>query len=178
MDELNPRLAIYPGTFDPLTKGHVSLVKRGVKMFDTVIVGVAKSSPKNTVFSVQERVAMAEMVFQDVPNVQVDWFDGLLIDYVQRRQAGCILRGLRAVSDFEYEFQMALMNRKLARDIQTVFLMTDYRWMFISSSIVREVAKNGGNIKGLVPERLIPLVYKRFARLARHENPGDDFLIR
>ncbi|WP_147821593.1 pantetheine-phosphate adenylyltransferase [Salidesulfovibrio onnuriiensis] len=171
MAELNPRLAVYPGTFDPVTKGHVSLTKRGLKIFDQVVFAIARSTPKKTLFTLEERVDMAKQAFADEPNVIVEPFDGLLIDYVARRGAGSILRGLRAVSDFEYEFQMALMNRKLDRDIQTVFLMTDFKWMYLSSTIVKEVAKHGGNIKGLVPGDLIPKVYKRFAEL---KEAGDD----
>lgn len=170
MAELNPRLAVYPGTFDPVTKGHVSLTKRGLKIFDHVVFAIARSTPKKTLFTLDERVDMAKQAFADEPNVIIEPFDGLLIDYVARRGAGSILRGLRAVSDFEYEFQMALMNRKLDRDIQTVFLMTDFKWMYLSSTIVKEVAKHGGNIKGLVPDELIPRVYARFAELAKQED--------
>lgn len=169
MAELNPRLAVYPGTFDPVTKGHVSLTKRGLKIFDRVVFAVARSTPKKALFTIEERVEMAKEVFADEPNVIIEPFDGLLIDYVSRRGAGSILRGLRAVSDFEYEFQMALMNRRLDRDIQTVFLMTDFKWMYLSSTIIKEVAKHDGNIKGLVPDVIIPKVYSRFAQLAREE---------
>jgi pantetheine-phosphate adenylyltransferase len=168
--DLNPRLAVYPGTFDPLTKGHLSIMNRGLKIFDRIILAVAKSTPKKTLFSVEERVEMAREVFKDRPNVHVEAFDGLLIDYVTRRGAGAVLRGLRAVSDFEYEFQMALMNRRLARDIQTVFLMTDYKWMYLSSTIVKEVACHGGNIKGLVPDEVISPLYARCVANARRED--------
>ena len=163
MAEQDPRLAVYPGTFDPLTKGHVSLISRGLKVFDRVVLAVAKSTPKKTCFTLDERVDMAREVFQDQPQIIVEPFDGLLIDYVLQRGAGAILRGLRAVSDFEYEFQMALMNRRLSRDVQTVFLMTDYKWMYLSSTIVKEVALHGGNVKGLVPE---PVLLKLSAKYA------------
>ncbi len=163
MAEQNPRLAIYPGTFDPLTKGHVSLIKRGLRLFDTVVLAVAKSTPKKTCFTLDERVAMARESFPDEPRIIVEPFDGLLIDYVLRRGAGAILRGLRAVSDFEYEFQMALMNRRLSRDVQTVFLMTDYKWMYLSSTIVKEVALHGGNVKGLVPEPVLERLAAKYA---------------
>ena len=160
--------AIYPGTFDPLTNGHVSIVRRGLKLFNKVIVAVAKdTSGKYPLFSLEERVALASEVFKDDINVVVEGFSGLLVDYVQRRGAQAILRGLRAVSDFEYEFQMALMNRRLAREVQTVFLMTDYKWMYISSSIIKEAAAHGGNIAGLVPNVLVPEVYKRCVQRQR-----------
>ncbi|MHC1701538.1 MAG: pantetheine-phosphate adenylyltransferase [Humidesulfovibrio sp.] len=155
MAEQDPRLAVYPGTFDPLTRGHVSLIRRGLKVFDRVVLAVAQSTPKKTCFTLDERVQMARETFQDEPRIIVEPFDGLLIDYVLQRGAGAILRGLRAVSDFEYEFQMALMNRRLSRDVQTVFLMTDYKWMYLSSTIVKEVALHGGNVKGLVPEPVL-----------------------
>ncbi len=151
MAELNPRLAVYPGTFDPLTMGHVSLIRRGLKVFDNVILAIAESTPKKTLFSIEERVALANEVFKNEPRISVEPFDCLLIDYVESRNAGSIMRGLRAVSDFEYEFQMALMNRRLERDIQTVFMMTDFKWMYLSSTIVKEVAQYGGDVCGLVP---------------------------
>ena len=151
MAELNPRMAVYPGTFDPLTMGHVSLARRGLRVFDTVILAVAESTPKKTLFSIEERVALAKEVFRDEPRVRVEPFNTLLINYVEQTGAGSIMRGLRAVSDFEYEFQMALMNRKLERDIETVFMMTDFKWMYLSSTIVKEVARYGGDVCGLVP---------------------------
>ncbi|MDQ7836682.1 MAG: pantetheine-phosphate adenylyltransferase [Humidesulfovibrio sp.] len=165
MAEQDPRLAVYPGTFDPLTRGHVSLISRGLKVFDRIVLGVAKSTPKKTCFTLDERVEMAREVFLDEPRIIVEPFDGLLIDYVLGRGAGAILRGLRAVSDFEYEFQMALMNRRLSRDVQTVFLMTDYKWMYLSSTIVKEVALHGGNVKGLVPEPVLLKLNAKYATL-------------
>jgi pantetheine-phosphate adenylyltransferase len=167
MAEQDPRLAVYPGTFDPLTKGHVSLISRGLKVFDRVVLAVAQSTPKKTCFTLDERVDMAREVFQDEPRIIVEPFDGLLIDYVLQRGAGAILRGLRAVSDFEYEFQMALMNRRLSRDVQTVFLMTDYKWMYLSSTIVKEVALHGGNVKGLVPEPVLARLKAKYQALNR-----------
>jgi pantetheine-phosphate adenylyltransferase len=163
MEKLPPRWAIYPGTFDPLTHGHVSLVKRALEAFDGVVLAVAESTPKTTLFTVEERVDMAREVFANDPHVVVEPFGGLLVDYAARRGAAVILRGLRAVSDFEYEFQMALMNRRLHRHIQTVFLMTDYKWMYLSSTIVKEVSRNGGNIKGLVPEAVLTRLHERLA---------------
>jgi pantetheine-phosphate adenylyltransferase len=156
------RIAIYPGTFDPLTNGHVSLVKRGLNLFDLIIVAIAYDSPKKTLFTLEERVNMAREVFADRPEVRVEPFAGLLIDYAREKQAKAILRGLRAVSDFEYEFQMALMNRKLDQNIQTVFLMTDYKWLYISSTIIKDVAKLGGDIHGLVPELVEKKLLERF----------------
>ncbi len=147
-----PTVAIYPGTFDPLTSGHVSLIRRACEIFDTVVVAVANDTPKSPLFTIEERVNMAKEVFIDHPNVIVEPFSGLLVDYVDRRGAKVILRGLRAVSDFEYEFQLALMNRKLNRHVQTIFLMTDYQWLFISSTIIKAAAKLGGDIRELVPD--------------------------
>jgi pantetheine-phosphate adenylyltransferase len=147
---------IYPGTFDPLTNGHVSLIRRGCDIFGHLIVAVANDTPKNTLFTIDERVKMAQEVFEDQPNVEVEPFSGLLVDYVEHRGSAVILRGLRAVSDFEYEFQLALMNRKLKRNVQTLFLMTDYQWLFTSSTVVKGAAKLGGEVRGLVP----PPVYK------------------
>lgn len=165
MAEFNPRLAVYPGTFDPLTRGHMSLIVRGLKVFEKVVLAIAQSTPKKTCFSIEERLGMARETFADEPNIIVESFDGLLIDYVAKRGAGSILRGLRAVSDFEYEFQMALMNRRLARQVQTVFLMTDYRWMYLSSTIVKEVALHGGNVKGLVSEPVLAKLTEKYEAL-------------
>ncbi|WP_243546526.1 pantetheine-phosphate adenylyltransferase [Pseudodesulfovibrio tunisiensis] len=162
MAELNPRLAVYPGTFDPLTMGHVSLIKRGLCVFDEVIFAVANSTSKNTLFSIDERLELARKAFASEPRIIVEAFDGLLIDYVNNRGAGSILRGLRAVSDFEYEFQMALMNRKLNRDIQTVFLITDFKWMYLSSTIIKDVARNGGDIRGMVPGCVVRRLFEKF----------------
>lgn len=162
MAELNPRLAVYPGTFDPLTMGHVSLIKRGLKIFDKIILAIAESTPKKTLFTIGERVDLAGEVFRDEPNIIIEPFNSLLINYVEDKGAGAILRGLRAVSDFEYEFQMALMNRKLERDIQTVFMMTDFKWMYLSSTIVKEVAQYGGDVCGLVPGPVVKALNIKF----------------
>ncbi|GAB7080477.1 pantetheine-phosphate adenylyltransferase [Megalodesulfovibrio paquesii] len=146
------RVAIYPGTFDPLTFGHVSLVKRALDVFDHIIVAPAASTPKTPMFTLDERVEIVREVFHDNPRVEVTGFHGLLVEFARRCGACAILRGLRAVSDFEYEFQMALMNRRLEKHIQTVFLMTDYRWLFISSTIVKEAAKAGADVRSMVPD--------------------------
>lgn len=162
-------IAIYPGTFDPLTNGHVGLIQRGLTVFDTIILAVAKDSSKTTLYSVEERMTMAEEVFSDEPGLMVESYSGLTVDFARKRGANVILRGMRAISDFEFEFQMALMNRKLNRDIQTVFLMTDYRWLYISSTIVKEAAKHGGDVEGLVPDPVFRALKQRFPLLAeRH----------
>ena len=150
MAELSPKVAVYPGTFDPLTMGHVSLIRRSLKVFDKVILAVAESTPKNTLFSIGERVELAKEVFRNEDNLVVEPFNNLLIDYVESKGAGVIVRGLRAVSDFEYEFQMALKNRKQEREIETVFMMTDLKGMYLSSTIVKEVARYRGDVGGLV----------------------------
>ncbi len=172
MAEYNPRLAVYPGTFDPLTRGHMSLIFRGLRLFDNVIFAVADSTPKHTCFSWEERVEMARATFAGEPRIILEGFHGLLMDYVEHRGAGAILRGLRAVSDFEYEFQMALMNRRLSREVQTVFLMTDYNWMYLSSTIVKEVALNGGNVKGLVSEPVLSKLTEKY-RFMLNEEKGE-----
>ncbi len=151
----NKRLAIYPGTFDPITNGHVSLIQRGHEVFDEIIVAVADNTPKAPLFTLEERVEMAKEAVHGVEGVIVEPFSGLLVDYVAKRGAHIILRGLRATSDFEYEFQIALMNRKLDREIQTVFLMTDYQWLYISSTIIKAAASHGGDVQGLVPDTVL-----------------------
>lgn len=148
------KTALYPGTFDPLTNGHMSLVRRGCEVFDHIIVAVASDTQKNTLFSLSERVDLAREAFQNLPNVSVESFRGLTVDFAEKKGVQAILRGLRAVSDFEYEFQLALMNRRLQRNIQTIFLMTDYQWLYISSTIIKAVASQCGNIRGLVPENV------------------------
>jgi pantetheine-phosphate adenylyltransferase len=146
------KTAIYPGFFDPITNGHLSIVKRGLEIFDKLIISILKNPKKVPLFSIEERISMIKQALQNEPNIEVDTFDGLLVDYVVEKQSNIILRGIRALSDFEYEFQMALMNRKLNRDVQSVFLMTDYKWFYISSTIIKEASSFGGDISGLVPE--------------------------
>jgi len=152
-----PDLAIYPGTFDPITNGHLDLIQRGLRIFDRIIVAVAEGSFKKTLFTVEERLEMIRDAVGSKPNVTIDSFQGLLVDYVKSQNANVVLRGLRAVTDFEYEFQMAMMNRRMEPEIETVFLMTGLRWVFLSSSILKEAAVHGGNIEGMVPE----LVYRK-----------------
>jgi len=145
-------LAVYPGSFDPLTNGHVDIIERGARLFDRIIVAVLVNAEKAPMFTMAERVDIAQAVFKNHPNVEVDTFDGLLVDYVAKRKANVIVRGLRAVSDFEYEFQMALMNRELANSIETVFMMPDAKYSYISSRLIKEVFSLGGKVHGLVPE--------------------------
>jgi len=156
------RFAVYPGTFDPLTNGHISLVRRGLDVFDRVILAIARDTYKAPVFSLQEREEMAREAFAGNPEVVVETFSGLLVDYVDRCGARVILRGLRANSDFEYEFQMALMNRRLKRNIHTMFMMTDYKWLFTSSSIIKQTAEAGGDVQGLVPDIVWQRLKKRY----------------
>ncbi|MEE9535863.1 MAG: pantetheine-phosphate adenylyltransferase, partial [Desulfobacterales bacterium] len=144
------KVAIYPGSFDPVTNGHLDILERGLNIFDKIIVAIMHNPVKEYLFTVEERFEMLSLTLKNLKNVEIDTFDGLLVDYVAKRKAQAILRGMRAVSDFEHEFQMALMNRRLNRDIQTVFLMTGLRWIFTSSSIIKEAAQFGGNIEGMV----------------------------
>ncbi len=147
--------AVYPGTFDPITNGHIDLVERAAKMFAHVTVAVASNTSKQPLFSMDERVDMAANVLSDWHNVSVVGFDNLLVDFTKTHNASVILRGLRAVSDFEYEFQLAGMNRSLAPDIETIFLTTAEQYAYLSSSLVKEVARLGGNITKFVPEQVI-----------------------
>ena len=146
------KLAVYPGSFDPLTNGHVDIIERGTRLFDRIIVAVLVNVNKSPLFSTQERVEILREVFKGRPNVEVDTFDGLLVDYVARRNADVIVRGLRALSDFETEFQMALMNRRLGPHIETVFMMPAAEYSYISSRLIKEVFWLGGQVHGLVPE--------------------------
>ena len=144
-------VAVYPGSFDPVTNGHLDLISRGAKIFDHLIVAVLQNREKAPLFSAVERVETLREVTRQCANVEVDLFDGLLVEYVRRRQAHVILRGIRAVSDYEYELQMALMNRRLEPQVETVFMMPDARYSYLSSHLVREIAQFGGRIEGLVP---------------------------
>jgi pantetheine-phosphate adenylyltransferase len=156
---MNTRVAVYPGTFDPLTRGHEDLVRRASKLFDRVVVGIAESRSKRPYFTLEERVAMAREVLAPYTNVEVTGFDGLLMKFVRSESAGVILRGLRAVSDFEYEFQMAGMNRNMYPDVETVFLTPGEQYMFVSATMVREIASLGGDVSKFVQ----PLVGARLA---------------
>ena len=151
MTDHTPRLAVYPGSFDPLTNGHVDIIERGARLFDRIVVAILVNSEKTPLFTAEEREATAREVFSDRPNVEVDTFHGLLVDYARQRQANVIVRGLRAISDFEYELQMALMNRRLHAEIETVFMMPAEPYTYVSSRLVKEVFSLGGSVDGLVP---------------------------
>ncbi len=158
-------IAIYPGSFDPVTNGHMDMIKRGLRLFDHLIVAILHNPAKRSaLFSVDDRVAMLKEIFKDDDNIEVDAHSGLLVDYAEQKNATAILRGLRATSDFEYEFQMALMNRRLNRNVQTVFLMSGLQWIFTSSSIVKEAATFGGDIKSMVPPLVNEKLKERFAK--------------
>ncbi len=158
-----PRIALYPGSFDPPTNGHLSIIQRGLKVFDGLIVAVLRNPAKDAVFSVDERVMLLKGAVNDDPRVQVKTFEGLLVKFAQEQGVSTVLRGLRAVSDFEYEFQMANMNRKLEPDLETLFMMTGEDYFYISSRFVRDVARLGGDVKGLVPPNVLTALQKRFA---------------
>lgn len=151
------RIAIYPGSFDPVTNGHLDILERGLKLFDKIIIAILTNPKKKFLFGLDERIEMLEESLKEFANVEIDTFDGLTVDFAAQCNAQGILRGLRAMSDFEYEFQMALMNRRLNREVQTVFLMTGLRWIYTSSSIIKEAAQFGGTITGMVP----PIVEKK-----------------
>jgi pantetheine-phosphate adenylyltransferase len=148
------RIAIYPGSFDPLTNGHLDVVQRAAKLFDRVIVAVAQNDSKHPLFTLDERVVLAQQAVAHLPNVETDSFDGLLVEYVAAKKARAIVRGLRAVSDFEFEFQLALMNRKLDENIETIFMMPKDTYTFLSSRIVKEIARLGGDVSQFVPSNV------------------------
>jgi pantetheine-phosphate adenylyltransferase len=157
-------IAVYPGTFDPVTNGHIDLVERSLRIFDEVVVAIAVNPKKAPLFSLEERIAMFREVTSKYRNVVIEGFDGLLVDYVKKKKAIGIIRGLRAVSDFEYEMQMALMNRRLDSNIETVFLMPNEAYSFITSTIVREAASYGGDVSSLVPKVVVEKLKKKFAK--------------
>ncbi len=149
---MSEKIAVYPGSFDPITNGHINIIERALEVFDKLIVAVAYNPNKISLFSVAERIEMIQIALKNDPRILITSFEGLLIDFVEKQGANVIIRGLRAVSDFEYEFQMTLMNRKLSRKVDTVFLMTGYKWFYTSSKIIKEAASLGGSVRGLVPE--------------------------
>lgn len=155
-------IAVYPGTFDPITNGHVDIINRALNLFDKVIVAVAVNSAKDPVFSLEERIAMIEDSFVGQERIEVSSVRGLLVDYAYQQKAKAIVRGIRAVSDFDYEFQLALMNRKLQREVESVFLMPGFRWIYISSSIIKDAARNGGNVSDLVPPHVDQKLREKF----------------
>jgi len=152
--------AVYPGSFDPITNGHVDIIHRGLKIFEQIVIAVLKNPKKNPLFATKERVAMIKEIFKDQENIEVQAFEGLLVDFAKKNEAGVVMRGLRAISDFEYEFQMALMNRKLDAEIETLFMMPSVDYSFLSSNLVKEVSMLGGCLQGLVP----PLVEKQLVK--------------
>ncbi|MBI4764845.1 MAG: pantetheine-phosphate adenylyltransferase [Deltaproteobacteria bacterium] len=172
------RVAIYPGSFDPITNGHLSLLRRGLQIFDKIVIAIAINPSKKPLFSLEERVDILKAVLKDYSRIEIDHFQGLLVDYVQRRETNIVLRGLRALSDFEYEFQYSLINRKLNQKVEMVFMMTDYKWFYISSTIIKEAASLGGNIDGLVPEVVNQRLREKYgfppkAQVNNHSKIGD-----
>jgi len=155
-------VAIYPGSFDPITYGHIDIVERALEIFDKVIVAIASNAEKRSLFTIEERVALVKEVFKDTPNVIADSFKGLLVEYVAKTNAKVILRGLRATSDFEYEFHMASMNRSLSPQLDTLFMMTSKDYFFVSSRTIKEVASMGGAVEGLVPNLVALELKKKF----------------
>jgi len=156
------RIAIYPGSFDPVTNGHIDIARRGLLLFDRIIIAILYNPGKEFLFTVDERLEMLRESMSGIEGIEFDTFDGLTVDYARKRNVRAILRGMRAVSDFEYEFQLALMNRKLNRDVETVFLMTGMRWIFTSSSIIKEAAKFGGDISEMVPPNVESRIKVKF----------------
>ncbi len=154
--------AVYPGSFDPITCGHLDIIKRASRIYDRVVVGVLNNVNKNPVYTVSERASMITEVTRELGNVEVDTFTGLLVDFAKAKNAAVIIKGLRTVADFEYEFQMALLNKALDPEFETVFLMTDTKYSYISSSMVKEVAKYHGELSGLVPEPIIEYIQKKY----------------
>lgn len=158
------RTAVYPGSFDPITNGHLDLIRRGLNVVDRIIVAVAINPAKKHMFSIEERLEMAKVAVGDNPRATVESFNGLLVDYLQKCNTHILLRGLRAVLDFEYEFQMALMNRRLDRKVETIFMMTGYKWFYVSSRIIRDVIAAGGSVEGLVPDFVNQKLQQRFEK--------------
>ena len=162
--------AVYPGSFDPITKGHLDIIKRAAKIFDKVYVAILINSSKTPMFTIEERMDFIKRSTKDIDNVVIDSFSGLLVDYMEKVNSHVIVKGLRAVSDFEYEFQMALMNRKLDKSIETMFMMTSGKYSYLSSSIVKEVAKHSGSLEGLVPDCLIGEIIQKASAKNRTED--------
>jgi len=165
-EETTGTVAVYPGTFDPITMGHIDIIRRALEIFDRVIIAVARNPAKTPLFSLEERLQMIRDSFTSEKDgrIEIEAVEGLLVDFAYRKGAKAIVRGLRAVSDFDYEFQMALMNRRLEREVETVFLMTAFRWIYISSSIIKDAARHGGDISGLVPDHVCERLREKFLR--------------
>ncbi len=162
-----PRVAIYPGSFDPLTNGHLAIIQRGLKIFDRLIVAVANNPQKTPLFTADERKALIVEALGNDPHVEVDSFDALMVDYARKRGVHTVLRGLRAVSDFEYEFQLANMNKRLLPEFESVFVMTGEDYFFVSARLVREVATFGGDVSGFVPSNVLAALLKKLGRAPR-----------
>ena len=157
------KIAIYPGSFDPVTNGHLDILERAMKLFDKVIITIARNSAKNPLFSEKERLAMIKEAVKDLEGVEVDSFEGLLVEYARKKKATAVVRGLRAISDFEYELQMALMNRRLNEQLVTVFLMPNEKYTYLNSSIVREIARHQGDVKDFVPQHVYRKLMEKMA---------------
>lgn len=164
---MKPVIAIYPGSFDPLTNGHLDLIERGSKIFDQLIVAILRHPEKAPLFSLEERREMLESMTTRFKNVSIDTFDGLLVDYARSKGAGALLRGIRAISDYEYELQMALMNRKLDRRLETVFMMPAEKYSYLSSRLVKEIFRHGGSVRGLVPRKVEERLHSKVGRAYR-----------
>ncbi len=163
------RIAVYPGSFDPVTNGHLDIIRRSSRVFDKVIVGVLNNAGKNPLFSIEERTEMLKDVTADIQNVEIDSFDGLLVDFAKKKNASVIVKGLRTVMDFEYEFQMALLNKALNPEYETMFMMTDSKYSYISSSMVKELAGFNGDLTGLVPAHIIHKIKQKYQTVERNE---------
>ena len=159
-----PRIAVYPGSFDPITNGHLDIIRRSQELFDLIIIAVSDNSPKDYVFRGEERVRMVKEVLGDFSDVEVEKFEGLLVDYARDRGAGFVIRGLRALSDFEYEFQMDLMNRRLNPHIETIYLMTNQEYSYLSSSLIKEIVRLGGSTSGLIPDSVREKLLKKMKK--------------
>lgn len=156
------KIGMYPGSFDPITNGHLNIIERSLLIFDKLLIAVAINAAKKPLFTLDERVTMIKQVTKNNPNVIVDSFEGLLVDYAVKKKINVLVRGLRAMSDFEYEFQMTFMNRKLDRSVETIFMMTGLRWFYVNSRIIKEVASAGGSVKGLVPDVVSERLKEKF----------------
>jgi pantetheine-phosphate adenylyltransferase len=165
-EKTSESVAVYPGTFDPITNGHLDIIHRGLTLFDRIIIAVASNPSKEPLFPLAERLEMIKACFSgEEKRIEVEHVSGLLVDFAYKRGAKAIIRGLRAVSDFDYEFQLALMNRRIEREVETVFLMTGFRWIFISSSIIKDAARYGGDVSGLVPDHVCEKLRARYLQL-------------
>ena len=162
--EHTKHIAVYPGTFDPITMGHVDIIKRALNLFDELIIAVAINASKQPLFTLQERIDMILEAFPDTSRIRVEAAEGLIVNFANSHKATALVRGIRAVSDFDYEFQMALANRKLNKDVESVFLMPGFRWIYISSSIIKDIARNGGDVSDMVPPHVIAALQRKFHR--------------